>query len=286
MKRSARIRSFQRGALGLGMALALCAIDVRAGAQTLPLGEAPPPPAPSEPISRQAEPGAEAGPRAVEDPLEGFNRAMFAFNDGFDTYLLRPVAVGWDTVLPDPVETSFSNFFENLRFPIRFVNNILQGKVDPAAIILCRFLVNSTFGVAGFFDVATHLDLPRQDGDFGQTLGVWGVPPGPYLVWPVFGPSNPRDTVGLVADTYINVGGFFIDWYYLAAARVVETVNARAVALDDVDRAREASLDFYSAVRSAYMQRRKALIEGRTGPSPEEEQELYFPDYSEESVLP
>jgi phospholipid-binding lipoprotein MlaA len=251
-----------RGAIALFLVLS-AATGVRAQA-TLPTGEPPP-----------ADAAGETPSAPVEDPWEPFNRAMFEFNDGFDEYLLRPVAVGWDTVMPDPVEDSFANFFENLRFPIRFVNNVLQGKVDPAAIVLCRFLV-----------VATHLELPRQDGDFGQTLGIWGVPPGPYLVWPILGPSNPRDTVGLVADTYINVGGFFIDWYYLAGARVVDTVNARALVLEDVDRAREASLDFYVAVRSAYVQRRKALVEGRTVLSPEEEQDLYFPDYSEESLLP
>ena len=276
MRRRNLNRFSQRGASALALGLGLTLWSAASSAQTLPLGAAP--------SQREA---AEAQPEAgTEDPFEPFNRTMFEVNDGFDRYLLRPVAEGWDTVMPDPVEDSFANFFENLRFPIRFVNNILQGKVDPAAITLCRFLVNSTFGVAGFFDVATHLELPQQDGDFGQTLGVWGIPPGPYIVWPVFGPSNPRDTVGLVADTYINVGGFFIDWYYLAGARVVETVNARALVLEDVDRAREASLDFYVAVRSAYMQRRQALIEGRTAPTAEQERDLYFPDYSEESVVP
>jgi phospholipid-binding lipoprotein MlaA len=211
---------------------------------------------------------------------------MFAFNDGFDTYLLRPVAVGWDTVVPLPVEHSLSRFFENLRFPIRFVNNLLQGDLDPAVITLCRFLVNTSFGVVGFFDIATGLGLPRQDGDFGQTLGIWGFPGGPYIVWPIFGPSNPRDTVGLIADSYLNVGGFFIDWYYLAGARVVETVNARALALGDIDAARAASFDFYTAVRTAYLERRRVLIEGSKPPSKEQELELYFPDYSDQSVLP
>ena len=232
--------------------------------------------------------GAEAPPveRGADDPLEPFNRAMFAFNDGFDTYLLRPVAVGWDIVVPLPVEQSLSRFFENLRFPIRFVNNLLQGDLDPAVIVLCRFLVNTSFGVVGFFDVATGLGLPRQDGDFGQTLGIWGFPGGPYIVWPIFGPSNPRDTVGLIADSYLNVGGFFIDWYYLAGARVVETVNARALALGDIDAARAASFDFYTAVRTAYLERRRVLIEGSKPPSKEQELELYFPDYSDQSVLP
>jgi phospholipid-binding lipoprotein MlaA len=223
---------------------------------------------------------------ADDDPFEPFNRAMFAFNDGFDHYLLRPAAAGWDFVVPVPVENAFGRFFENLRFPIRFANNLLQGKVDPAAITLCRFLVNSTFGVAGFLDVGTGLGLPRQDGDFGQTLGIWGFPGGPYLVWPIFGPSNPRDTVGLVGDTYLNVGGLFIDFYVLLGARVVETVNARSLALGDVDRAREASLDFYTAVRTAYLARRNALIAGTKTPTKKEELDLYFPDYSDESVLP
>ncbi|HZR80613.1 MAG TPA: VacJ family lipoprotein [Candidatus Binatia bacterium] len=258
--------------------LAALAIAAPARAQSLPTGIPPPAAAGAAP--------SEPGSPADVDPWEPFNRAIFEFNDGLDHYVLRPVAEGWDTVLPDPVERSLDNFFDNLRFPIRFVNNILQAKVDPAAITLCRFLVNSTFGVAGFLDVASHLDLPAQTGDFGQTLGVWGIPGGPYLVLPVLGPSNPRDTVGIAADSYINIGGFFIDWYYLLGARVVETVNTRALLLEDVDRAREASLDFYVAVRSAYLARRRALIEGRAEPTPEEEKELYFPDYSEQSVLP
>ena len=220
------------------------------------------------------------------DPLEPFNRAMFTFNDGFDTYVLRPVATGWDFVMPRPVENAFSRFFENLRFPIRFANTLLQGRIDPAAITLCRFLVNSSFGLVGFFDVATDMGLPRQYGDFGQTLGIWGFPGGPYIVWPIFGPSNPRDTVGLVADSYLAVGGFFIDWYYLAAARAVDTVNSRALALEEIDRAREASFDFYTAVRAAYLERRRSLIEGAKPASQGEELDLYFPDYSDQSVVP
>lgn len=245
------------------------------------------PPAEVAPYGQPAATAAAAtapAPSAISDPFEPFNRAMFEFNDGFDTYLLRPVAVGWDTVMPNPVESALARFFENLRFPIRFANNLLQGNLDPAVVSLCRFLVNSTFGVAGFFDLATGMGLPHQDGDFGQTLGIWGFPGGPYIVWPILGPSNPRDTVGLIADTYLNVGGFFIDWYYLAGARVIETVNARALALEDIDLARDASFDFYTAVRTAYLERRRALIEGDKRPAQEEE--LYFPDYSDQSVLP
>ena len=224
---------------------------------------------------------------ATDDPWEPFNRAMFGFNENLDTYVLKPVAKGWDFVFPRPVEHALGNFFQNLRFPIVFVNSLLQGKVDPAAITLCRFLFNTTFGVAGFFDFADKvLDLPKQEADFGQTLGVWGIPGGPYVVWPVLGSSNPRDSVGLAADSYINIGGFFISWYYILGARVLETVNGRALVLDDVDRAREASLDFYVAVRSAYLARRQAMIEGRTVPSKEEEQNLYFPDYSGQSLTP
>lgn len=228
----------------------------------------------------------QGGGGGADDPWEPFNRAMFNFNEGFDAYLLKPVARGWDFIFPRPVEHSFGNFFNNLRFPVVFVNSLLQGKVDPAAIALCRFLFNSTFGIAGFFDVAEKLDLPRQEADFGQTLGVWGIAGGPYVVLPVLGSSNPRDTVGIAADSYINIGGFLISWYYILGARVLETVNGRALVLDDIDRAREASLDFYVAVRSAYLARRQAMIEGRTAPSKQEEQELYFPDYSDQSLVP
>lgn len=226
------------------------------------------------------------GGTAESDPWEPFNRAMFEFNEELDQWVLKPVATGWDTVLPRPVQTSVDNFFDNLQFPVRFVNNLLQGEIDPAAITLCRFLVNTTAGIGGFIDWATDMGLPRQRADFGQTLGRWGVPSGPYLVWPVFGSSNPRDSVGLVVDSYLDVATLFGDLPTLAAARVVQTVNTRSLLLDDVDAARAASFDFYISVRNAYFQRRQRLIDGLSTTERGTEDDLYFFDYSDEEAVP
>lgn len=220
------------------------------------------------------------------DPWEAFNRPMFAFNDGFDQYLLKPVAQGWNAVLPHPVQRAVDNVFDNAKFPVRFVNDLLQGEIDPAAVALCRFTVNTTAGIGGLFDWATDMGLPKATADFGETLGRWGVPPGPYIVWPIFGSSNPRDTVGLVVDSYLDIATLFGDFYTLAAARVVQTVNTRSLLLGDIDNAREASLDFYVAVRTAYWERRQRLIHGKSETERGTDDSLYFPDYSDQEVAP
>ncbi|HEY8516366.1 MAG TPA: VacJ family lipoprotein [Candidatus Binatia bacterium] len=224
---------------------------------------------------------------SVDDPWEPFNRTMFDFNEDLDHYVLKPVATGWDYVMPRPVQRGVDNFFDNLKFPARFVNDLLQGQIDPAAITLCRFAVNTTVGIGGIFDWATDMGLPKHTSDFGQTLGIWGVPSGPYLVWPVFGPSSPRDTVGLVADSYLDIATIFGDIFTLAGARVIQTVNTRSLLLEDVDAARRASLDFYIAVRSAYTQRRERLIRGESESGTAiDDDDLYFPEDTDEEVLP
>ncbi len=223
-----------------------------------------------------------AAAHAAGDPLEPMNRAIFTFNEKVDAWVLRPVAVAWDKVIPTPVEHGLDNAFENIRFPIHLVNNALQGKIDATGTTIFRFLINSTIGIAGFFDVAKHLGMPRHNADFGQTLGVWGVPPGPYLVWPLLGASSVRDSAGMAVDSYINISGLFVDWPYLAGQRVLETVNSRALLLDDIDRAREASFDFYVAVRAAYEARRAAAVTGRSAAARKvAEEDLYFPDTGE-----
>ncbi len=210
-----------------------------------------------------------------DDPIEPFNRAMFWFNDKVDVYALEPVAKGWDTIAPNRVQKCLSNFFQNLRFPIVAGNNLLQGKLVRAASDVGRFAVNTTVGVAGFFDPASDWGLDQHDEDFGQTLGYWGVPPGPYLVLPLVGPSNPRDTVGFVGDSFSTVYPFFINFVYTFAARGTYVINTRAVFLRDVRQAKDAAVDYYSFVRNAYEQRRKALVNDRTEMSEQEEEELY-----------
>ncbi len=194
------------------------------------------------------------------DPWQRLNRGIFWFNDRADVYVLEPVATGWDIVMPEPAETGISNFFANLRFPVVMVNNLLQGKPGKAAIDVGRFMVNTTFGLAGFFDPATIWGLERHNEDFGQTLGVWGVPPGPYLVLPLLGPSNPRDTAGIPVDYVLSITPLFLNSYWWTGAGVINIINTRAQYLDEVRNAKEASLDYYVFARNAYYQRRRALV--------------------------
>src|SRR6185295_2330405 len=164
-------------------------------------------------------------PPENHDPLEGMNRGIFWFNDEVDQHVLEPVAEGWDKITSDAVKNSVSNFFQNLRFPINAVNNLLQGKPGQSASEVGRFAVNTTVGMFGFFDPASVWGLEPHHEDFGQTLGCWGVPPGPYLVLPLLGPSNPRDTVGLVADSMCSVQHYFVPFIYSLGARATNVVN-------------------------------------------------------------
>jgi phospholipid-binding lipoprotein MlaA len=266
----------------LACALVLAALGGEVDAQTTP--DAAETAAAARNVSSHA--GSDVGYGADYDPWEAFNRPMFAFNDGFDQYLLKPVAQGWNAVLPHPVQHAVDNVFDNAKFPVRFVNDLLQGEIDPAAVALCRFAVNTTAGIGGLFDWATDMGLPKVTADFGETLGRWGVAPGPYIVWPILGSSNPRDTVGIVVDSYLDIATLFGDFYTLAAARVVQTVNTRSLLLGEIANAREASLDFYVAVRTAYYQRRQSLIRGSSETETAVDESLYFPDYSDQEVAP
>jgi phospholipid-binding lipoprotein MlaA len=195
-----------------------------------------------------------------KDPVEGFNRAMFAFNEGLDTVLIKPVAKGYDAVLPTPVRTGVTNFFGNIADLFIGVNNLLQGKPGQAASDIGRVLINSTVGILGIFDVATEAGLEKHEEDFGQTFGRWGVGDGAYVVLPFFGPRTVRDTVGLVldikADPVANVDDVSTrNW--LLALRIVDT-RADLLPADKV--IEEAALDKYSYIRDGYLQRRRNLI--------------------------
>jgi phospholipid-binding lipoprotein MlaA len=243
-------------------------------ADTASLSNDPPVPAvqaaPSDPMPQHM-------PARDFDPWEPLNRKVFWFNDHLDMYLIEPAAKGWDFVTPKRVQTSLSNFFANLRFPIDTVNNLLQGKVQYAATDVGRFVVNTTVGAAGFFDPAKSFGLLPHPEDFGQTLGVWGLRSGPYLVLPILGPSTLRDGAGILVDYPISITPFFVDWYYLFAARTVELVNFRASVLDAVHQAKEASLDYYSFVRNAYLQRRASAVHDQAPMSMERAEDLYHP---------
>jgi phospholipid-binding lipoprotein MlaA len=218
---------------------------------------------------------ADANHPTVHDPLEHSNRKIFAFNEAIDRWFLEPVATGWDFVMPAPAQIAIQHFFENLGFPVVFVNDLLQGKPLAAAQDVGRFALNSTAGLVGFFDPASQIGLPNHDEDFGQTLGVWGVPGGPYLVLPFLGPSNPRDTAGLVVDRATLAYTFFIPWYVNFGSASVNIVNRRSRLLETIREERKSAFDFYIAVRNAYVQHRDDQIGDRKPKSEESSDDLY-----------
>ena len=197
-----------------------------------------------------------------QDPWEGFNEKMFTFNrEVLDRYLLKPVATAWDFLLPNLVQKSVQNFFDNLAVVRRVVNNALQGKVTGAATELARFSINSTIGVGGLFDMAkVSFGIEQSDEDTGQTFGVWGMGPGPYLVLPFLPPLTVRDGIGYAFDAAMTPYTYFIPWWATFAGTGTNIVNERSLNLDRFERVAETTVDLYSAVRNAYLQRRAAAI--------------------------
>ena len=197
-----------------------------------------------------------------DDPWEGFNEKMFTFNrEILDRYILKPVATAWDFVFPDPVQRGFHNFFDNLAVVRRVVNNTLQLKLTGAGTELTRFTINSTIGLVGFFDVAKDaFGIEQRDEDTGQTFGVWGMGPGPYLVLPLLPPLTVRDGIGYAFDVAMTPYMYFIPWYASFGGRATEIVNERSLNLDRFERVAESTVDLYGAVRNAYLQRRAAAI--------------------------
>jgi phospholipid-binding lipoprotein MlaA len=197
------------------------------------------------------------------DPLETVNRGIFVVNDGLDVHVIEPVAKAWDWVFPDFAQRALRRAFDNLRFPIVFFNNLLQWKPMRAGESVARFLLNSTVGLAGFLDPAAAIGIERHDEDFGQTLGWWGVPAGPFLMLPLLGPSNVRDGIGLIVDSAFRAIGFFIPFWASASMVGVDTLNRRALIREQIQSEREAAIDWYAAVRSAYTQYRESLVRDR-----------------------
>jgi len=215
------------------------------------------------------------GPREW-DPWEGFNRKIFWFNEKLDLYVLEPAGRGWDWVLPDAVQRAIRRSLLNFTEPWVMTNDVLQGKIVEGGNDLARFLTNTTVGVAGIFDVAARWGLERNEEDFGQTLGVWGLGPGPYVVLPLLGASTVRDTVGLGVDAAGRVWPFFAPFWVSASVTAVDTVNSRSLILDEVEEARAASLDFYAGVRNAYGQRRRQQIADSREVDAYDPEDLYF----------
>lgn len=209
--------------------------------------------------------------RDKRDPLESVNRGVYAFNDGIDKAVLRPVARGYKKAVPTPIQTGVSNFFANAKYPVTLVNNLLQGKFKAALSDTARFTLNSTLGLGGLFDPATDVGLDVNDEDFGQTLGKWGVPPGPYLVVPFLGPYTLRDGVGSLADDFAEPRAYLEDdstrWTLWAADKF-----ERRVRLLEADALLDRAGDPYAFVRSAYLQRREYLV--RDGDVPTDDADL------------
>ena len=195
------------------------------------------------------------------DPLESFNRSMFTFNDNLDQYVAKPLARGYKKITPEPIDKGISNFFSNLDDVGTIVNNGLQFKFKDAISDLGRLAVNSTIGLLGLLDVASSMGLPKHYEDFGQTLGVWGMGPGPYLVLPVIGPGSGRDTLGFAVDWFTN------PLYYLVeddgvswGLYILRFVDRRADLLKTTELLESAALDPYAFMRDAYLQRRQNQV--------------------------
>lgn len=207
---------------------------------------------------------AAADPAEIADPMEKLNRGIFAFNDGLDQVLLKPVAKGYRAVVPQPARTGVRNFLRNLKSPIYVANDVLQGDLSGAANNTGRAVVNTVIGVGGLFDVATPLGLKYQPEDFGQTMATWGVGHGAYAVLPVMGPGSIRDHLGTAVDSYadpVRLWMFNTDregWHY--ARLGVTVVDTREEFLDILDDLKKNSIDYYAAVRSTWTQRRAAMV--------------------------
>jgi phospholipid-binding lipoprotein MlaA len=198
------------------------------------------------------------------DPIESWNRGVFAFNQVADDFVLEPVARGYRYITPQVARTSVSNFFSNVREPITFANSLLQGNVTGALTSFWRFAINSTVGLGGLLDVAdSSTDLKKNKEDLGQTFGTWGWTNSTYLVLPIMGPTTTRDALGMVGDYWGHPTTYYLETDDQIYYRVAEGISTREGLLDLTDDIKETSLDPYATYRSLYLQRRDALITNR-----------------------
>ena len=228
----------------------------------------------------QAESPQVAAARAeANDPIEPFNRWAFNINEGFDILLLRPTAVVYRDLVPPPLQDNTRNFLRNLRSPLIFANQLLQGDLEGAQNAAARFLVNSTIGFGGLADVAAAAGVPYEEEDFGQTLAVLGVPEGAYLVLPLYGPSTLRDTTGAGVESIVDPLNWWLrnnDLNWVIYTRIgVSAVDARFRLIEAVDDLRANSMDYYATVRSLYRQNRDNLIRDGQGTGDE------FPEFND-----
>ena len=216
------------------------------------------PTTPSEKIDTETALGSD---EEDNDPWEKFNEKVFEFNRKADRFVLKPVAKAYTWIVPDPFQVLIENGFDNISFVPRMVNSLLQGKWGGATRELSRFLINSTAGIGGLFDAAKYWGIEKSREDFGQTLGVWGVSPGPYLVVPFLPPMTVRDGIGRGVDSLMNPLSYFIPFLWTGISlKLGEIVNDRALNLELFQGFEESVVDLYSAVRHGYLRRREQLI--------------------------
>ncbi|HKQ67048.1 MAG TPA: VacJ family lipoprotein [Methylomirabilota bacterium] len=217
--------------------------------------------APTTPSDKSDVEGAPASEEEDSDPWERFNEKVFEFNRQTDRYVLKPVAKVYSVIIPEPFQVMIANGFDNISFVPRMVNSLLQGKWGGATRELSRFLINSTAGIGGLFDAAKYWGIEKSREDFGQTLGVWGVSPGPYLIVPFMEPMTVRDGIGRGVDSFMNPLSYFIPFVWVGISlKLGEIVNDRALNLDLFQGFEESVIDLYSAVRHGYLRRREQLI--------------------------
>lgn len=220
----------------------------------------------------------------ISDPYEEYNRRIFAFNQGFDNYFINPVVRGYRMVAPQPVRNSIRNALRNLNSPATFINQVLQGDLEGAGTVLVRASINSLLGLGGLIDLAAHEGIEYESEDFGQTLAVWGVPNGPYMVVPFIGPSSMRDYAGYFADGAMDPLRWYlfnIDEEAIYYAKFgVGYLDLRDSLMDVLIDLESSSIDHYASVRSTYYQQRQALIEDRAR-QPIDDVSYTFPEFDD-----
>lgn len=217
------------------------------------------------------------GPGAKLDPWEKWNRKVFAFNEGLDEHLLKPVATVYADVVPQPVRRGVDNFFGNFADAWSAVNNFLQGKGTAGVYDIVRVGTNTVFGLLGVLDVATEMGVEKTREDFGQTLGVWGMGTGAYIVWPLLGPSSLRDSIALPLDTAATPAVAFNDGGARYSLTALQIINTRANLLGATRVLDDIALDKYNFLRDAYLQRRRSLVFDGNDPPPEDPTEPEAP---------
>jgi len=220
-----------------------------------------------------------------QDPLEGWNRGVQNFNDKLDDYAMKPIAKGYQWVTPSFVDQGVTNFFSNINDIGVTLNDLMQFKISQTGLDGSRFIVNTVAGVAGFVDVAAMIDLPKHNEDFDQTMGVWGVPTGPYLVLPFFGPSSPRGVGGLLGDAAMNPISYLDSGVISSGLFGLNAIDLRADNLTTEKIATEAAVDRYAFFKSAYFQHREYLIHDGNVPEGSDYLEI-DDDFNEDNLAP